>query len=52
MRRRQVRTICFECHSRCGVVIDVQDNRMVGIKGDKSHPFSHGFICPKGEILP
>jgi thiosulfate reductase / polysulfide reductase chain A len=50
MSRRQVRTICFDCHSRCGVIIDVQDNRMVGIKGDKSHPFSHGFICPKAKF--
>jgi anaerobic selenocysteine-containing dehydrogenase len=49
MSHSQVRTICFECHSRCGVLIDVEDNRMVGIKGDKSHPFSKGFICPKGK---
>ena len=50
MAKKKVKTICFECHSRCGVIIDVQDNRMVGIKGDKSHPFSHGYICPKAKF--
>jgi anaerobic selenocysteine-containing dehydrogenase len=50
MDQKKVNTLCFECHSRCGVIIDVEDNRMVGIKGDKSHPFSHGFLCPKAKF--
>ncbi|RJP82373.1 MAG: molybdopterin oxidoreductase [Desulfobacteraceae bacterium] len=43
-----VRTICFECHSRCGVLLSVDDGKLTGIRGDKDHPFSHGYICPKG----
>ncbi|MFH2064242.1 MAG: molybdopterin-dependent oxidoreductase [Pseudomonadota bacterium] len=43
-----VRTICFECHSRCGVLLSVDDGKLAGIRGDKDHPFSHGYICPKG----
>ena len=42
-----VKSICFECHARCGVLLQVKDNRLVGIKGDKEHPFSKGFTCPK-----
>ncbi len=41
-------TICFECHSRCGVLLEVEDGRVVGIRGDKTHPHSQGYICPKG----
>lgn len=42
------KSICFECHSRCGVILEVADGRLVGIKGDKDHPFSQGYTCPKG----
>lgn len=48
MTTTEVQTICFECHSRCGVILSVKDGRIVGIKGDKEHPFSHGYTCPKG----
>jgi len=47
MSTKSVRTICFECHSRCGVIIKVIDGKIESIKGDKDHPHSHGFICPK-----
>ena len=48
MTRKTIKTICFECHSRCGVIVSVKDGKIEGIKGDRDHPFSHGYICPKG----
>jgi anaerobic selenocysteine-containing dehydrogenase len=48
MSAEKVRTICFECHSRCGVILEVTDSRLTGIRGDRDHPHSHGYICPKG----
>ncbi|MBU0992149.1 MAG: molybdopterin-dependent oxidoreductase [Proteobacteria bacterium] len=48
MNVKTIKSICFECHSRCGVLIDVKDGKIEGIKGDKDHPFSHGYTCPKG----
>ena len=48
MTSKTVRTICFECHSRCGVLLDVENGKVTGIRGDKTHPHSHGYICPKG----
>ncbi|MFP4477383.1 MAG: molybdopterin-dependent oxidoreductase [Desulfatibacillaceae bacterium] len=48
MAVEKVRTICFECHSRCGCHVEVDNGRIVGIKGDKAHPHSHGYLCPKG----
>lgn len=44
-----VRSICFECHSRCGVLLEVQGGKLIGIKGDKGHPFSKGYLCVKGK---
>ena len=48
MAVRDIRTICFECHSRCGVILEVDGNKLVGFKGDRDHPFSRGYTCPKG----
>ncbi len=44
----KVRSICFECHSRCGVIVEVKDGRLTKVKGDPDHPHSHGYTCPKG----
>jgi anaerobic selenocysteine-containing dehydrogenase len=49
---QSVKTICFECHSRCGVVLTIEDGRLTGVKGDKNHPISRGYICPKGAAAP
>lgn len=46
-----VKTICFECHTRCGVILNVKDGRIESIKGDKSHPISEGVMCPKGRAV-
>ena len=51
MSEKTVRTLCFECHSRCGVLVEVRDGKIVGIKGDKEHPFSRGFTCFKARAV-
>ena len=33
-----VRSLCFECHARCGVLIEVKDGGIVRVKGDKAYP--------------
>ena len=47
-KTKKIQSICFECHSRCGVLLEVKDGKLAGVKGDKTHPHSHGYICPKG----
>ena len=49
--KRFTRTICFECHSRCGVLVEVDQGKIGGITGDKNHPLSQGFICPKARAV-
>lgn len=48
MAKTTVKTICFECHSRCGVLLDVEQGKLIRVRGDKDHPFSQGYTCPKG----
>lgn len=38
---------CNLCEAMCGIVIELDDNQIRSIKGDKEDPFSRGHICPK-----
>jgi anaerobic selenocysteine-containing dehydrogenase len=45
---RFVRTVCEECTVGCGLLVYVQDDRIVDVSGDESHPISRGRLCAKG----
>ena len=49
---KQIRTICpwWACPSYDGVIatVDVANNKIIKMEGDKDHPQSRGYICPKG----
>ena len=36
----------------CGILVDIDGDRVVAVHGDGEHPFSHGYTCPKGRALP
>ncbi|MET0457453.1 MAG: molybdopterin-dependent oxidoreductase [Mycobacterium sp.] len=40
-------TACILCECNCGVVVQVDDRRLVKIRGDREHPASHGYTCNK-----
>ncbi|HLT10084.1 MAG TPA: molybdopterin-dependent oxidoreductase [Micromonosporaceae bacterium] len=40
--------ICPLCEATCGLELTIEDDRIVGVRGDREHVFSKGFICPKG----
>ena len=46
--KKTVRTICQACHCECGVLVHVEDGRVIGIEGDPNHPMNKGYICVKG----
>ncbi len=35
----------------CGVLVEVEDNRIRGVRGDRDDPFSRGYVCPKAAAL-
>jgi anaerobic selenocysteine-containing dehydrogenase len=45
------RSICRICTNQCGVILDVEGDQIVKVKGDPSHPLSKGYTCPKGRAL-
>ncbi|MCU1483271.1 MAG: putative dehydrogenase [Actinomycetia bacterium] len=47
----QVRSYCRICAAACGVVVEIEGDRVVGVAGDPEHPVSRGYTCPKGRAL-
>ncbi len=49
--RRIVRTMCpMSCHpTLCGMLVEVDDGRLVKISGDHDNPDSQGFLCVRGQ---
>ena len=48
---RTVFHTCSLCEACCGLEIDIVDERVKRIRGDRAHVMSAGFICPKGSSL-
>ena len=47
---RIIQAVCpHDCPDTCSmsVTIDTQSGRAIALKGDKSHPFTKGFLCAK-----
>ena len=44
----EIKSSCRHCHCECGVIVTVEDGRVVKIRGDRDNPVTHGHICPKG----
>lgn len=50
VRQTHYRT-CNLCEAMCGIAIEVENQQIISIKGDKDDPFSKGHICPKATAL-
>jgi len=43
-----VNSICpFDCPDACGLLAEVEDGRVVKVRGNPVHPYSRGSLCPK-----
>ena len=42
------KTSCVLCAQNCGLEVEVENNRMVKVKGDKDNLRSQGYVCRKG----
>lgn len=42
------KTGCILCAQNCGLEVEVEDNRIVKVRGDKSNVRSEGYLCRKG----
>ncbi|WP_243372645.1 molybdopterin-dependent oxidoreductase [Geotalea sp. SG265] len=49
--RKTFYTACCLCYQSCGVEVTVEDGKVVGVKGQDSHPMNKGKICAKGQAM-
>ena len=42
-------TICRACHAGCGVIVDLEGNTPVAVRGNPDNPVYKGFCCVKGQ---
>ena len=49
--RAETRSVCCYCGVGCGIVIDHDAGRIVGVRGDPDHPANFGRLCTKGSTL-
>lgn len=45
------KTYCRICTNQCGMVVDIEGDRIVKIRADREHPLSKGYSCPKGRAI-
>ena len=46
------RSFCRFCHASCAMVVEVEDDKIVSVRGDKEDHLFHGYTCIKGRQLP
>ncbi|MDE2440051.1 MAG: molybdopterin-dependent oxidoreductase [Betaproteobacteria bacterium] len=49
--KTEVKSTCCYCGVGCGVLIQAEGERIVGVRGDPEHPSNRGRLCTKGATL-
>ncbi|AOW49164.1 bifunctional nitrate reductase/sulfite reductase flavoprotein subunit alpha [Acetobacter ascendens] len=44
----EIRSVCPYCGVGCGIVMEVEDQKIVRVRGDTAHPANGGRLCTKG----
>lgn len=45
---KKVNTVCGYCGTGCGLELEVKENKIIGIRGDRQAPVNKGQTCIKG----
>ena len=45
------KSFCRMCHAFCGVEVDIEDNRVLAVRGDTENALSQGYTCIKGRNM-
>jgi sulfite reductase (NADPH) flavoprotein alpha-component len=48
---RNIKTVCPYCGVGCGMILQVEDNRVIKVLGDREHPANFGRLCTKGSSV-
>lgn len=42
---------CHLCEAGCGLLVEIDGDRVVSVRGDADDPLSQGYICPKATAI-
>jgi assimilatory nitrate reductase catalytic subunit len=48
---KEVKSTCCYCGVGCGVIIQSEHDKIIGVRGDPDHPANFGRLCTKGSTL-
>jgi anaerobic selenocysteine-containing dehydrogenase len=51
MAPTEIVSYCRICAAACGIVVTVDGDRVLKVRGDDAHPLSRGYTCSKGRGL-
>lgn len=49
--KNEIKSTCCYCGVGCGVLIETEDGKITGLRGDPDHPANRGRLCTKGATL-
>lgn len=45
---KEYKSVCpYDCPDACGLIVSVDDNKVISVRGDRAHAFTRGTLCPK-----
>jgi anaerobic selenocysteine-containing dehydrogenase len=51
--RSTKRSVCpHDCPDTCGLLVEVENDRVISVRGDPDHPFTRGAVCVKVRHYP
>jgi anaerobic selenocysteine-containing dehydrogenase len=51
MKPSVVPSYCRICVAACGILVEVDGDDVLAVRGDPDHPITGGYTCPKGRAL-
>src|SRR5450830_794536 len=51
IKAKEVKSTCCYCGVGCGVLIQTEQGKITGVRGDPEHPANFGRLCTKGATL-
>lgn len=48
---KQTKSTCCYCGVGCGLLVETENDKIVGVRGDAEHPANYGRLCTKGATL-
>lgn len=45
---KEYKSVCpYDCPDACGLIVSVDNNKVISVRGDRAYAFTRGTLCPK-----